>query len=290
MGEPLRVLNSWTLGEPVTELMIMEQPEAKTVETASENNGKVLDFDEPTLKGANASSKLNLFEQTVQWCSRGLKIDKENGTLLKLKRLASTRADEEETKAGPKDNKKLMEQPEDKTVETASVNDGKVLDFDEPTLKAFQPAIAEVYNNEGNEAYSKKDYSNAVYFYTEGIKVNCNDEDLKAELYSNRAIAYFCLGNYLNSLIDAKEATLTRPLLLKAIIAGANASSKLNLFEQTVKWCSRGLKIEKESGTLLELKKLASVCTDEEEAESGPRDNESVPMNGKDGHGQRIET
>ena len=55
-------------------------------------------------------------------------------------------------------------------------------------------AIAEVYNNEGNEAYSKKDYSNAVYFYTEGIKVNCNDEDLKAELYSNRAIAYFCLG------------------------------------------------------------------------------------------------
>ena len=55
-------------------------------------------------------------------------------------------------------------------------------------------AIAEVYNNEGNEAYRKKDYNNAVYFYTEGIKVNCNDEDLKAELYSNRAIAYFCLG------------------------------------------------------------------------------------------------
>ena len=24
--------------------------------------------------------------------------------------------------------------------------------------------------------------------------MNCNDEDLKAELYSNRAIAYFCLG------------------------------------------------------------------------------------------------
>ena len=24
--------------------------------------------------------------------------------------------------------------------------------------------------------------------------MNCNNEDLKAELYSNRAIAYFCLG------------------------------------------------------------------------------------------------
>ena len=32
-------------------------------------------------------------------------------------------------------------------------------------------AIAEVYKTEGNEAYLKEYYSNAVYFYTEGIKV-----------------------------------------------------------------------------------------------------------------------
>ena len=32
----------------------MEQQEAKTVATASENDGKVLDFDEPTLKGENS--------------------------------------------------------------------------------------------------------------------------------------------------------------------------------------------------------------------------------------------
>ena len=55
-------------------------------------------------------------------------------------------------------------------------------------------AIAEVYLNEGDEAYSKDEYSNAVYFYTEGIKVNYKDKDLMAELYSNRAGAYFCLG------------------------------------------------------------------------------------------------
>ena len=34
-------------------LKFMEQPEAKTVETASENDGQV-DFDEPTLKGENS--------------------------------------------------------------------------------------------------------------------------------------------------------------------------------------------------------------------------------------------
>ena len=55
-------------------------------------------------------------------------------------------------------------------------------------------AIAEVYKNEGNEEYTKKDFSNAIYFYTEGIKVNCKNEELKAKLYSNRATAHFYLG------------------------------------------------------------------------------------------------
>ena len=55
-------------------------------------------------------------------------------------------------------------------------------------------AIAEVYKTKGNKAYLKEEYSNAVYFYTQGIKVNCMDEDLKGKLYSNRAFANFRLG------------------------------------------------------------------------------------------------
>ena len=54
--------------------------------------------------------------------------------------------------------------------------------------------MAEVYKTEGNEAYLKEDYSNAIYFYTEGIKVNCKDQDLKAKLYSNRAYANLRFG------------------------------------------------------------------------------------------------
>ena len=61
-------------------------------------------------------------------------------------------------------------------------------------LNYLVSAIAEVYKNEGNDEYRKKDFSNAVYFYTEGIKVNCKDEVLKAQLYNNRAIAHFYLG------------------------------------------------------------------------------------------------
>ena len=58
-------------------------------------------------------------------------------------------------------------------------------------------AIAEVYKNEGNDEYYKKNFNNAIYFYTEGIKVNCKDQDLNAKLYSNRAAAHFKLGKKL---------------------------------------------------------------------------------------------
>ena len=58
-------------------------------------------------------------------------------------------------------------------------------------LMTFQPAsflaIAEVYKTEGNEAYLQEDYSNAVYFYTEGLKANCKDEDLAVSFYSKHS-------------------------------------------------------------------------------------------------------
>ena len=51
-----------------------------------------------------------------------------------------------------------------------------------------------MYNSEGNDEYKKKEFNNAIHFYAEGIKVNCNDEELKAKLFSNRAATHFCLG------------------------------------------------------------------------------------------------
>ena len=58
-------------------------------------------------------------------------------------------------------------------------------------------AIAEDYKATGNDEYSKKDFTSAIHCYTEGIKVECRDEELNAQLYNNRAKAHFCLGKVL---------------------------------------------------------------------------------------------
>ena len=65
----------------------------------------------------------------------------------------------------------------------------------------FFAATADVYTNEGNEAFKKGDFINAIHFYTKGIKMNCNEKELKARLHNNRAIAHFKLGKMMRALI-----------------------------------------------------------------------------------------
>ena len=57
---------------------------------------------------------------------------------------------------------------------------------------------AEAHKNAGNEAYSKKDFTKAISFYTEGIRIQCTDKELVSKLYNNRSTVYFYLGNILN--------------------------------------------------------------------------------------------
>jgi len=128
--------------------------------------------------------------------------------------------------------------------------DGGILDFDNETLKA----IAEVYLQEGDDEYSKNELNSAIYFYTEGIKASCKDDELNAKLYSSRATANLRVGNYKESRTDAKGAIKFQTNNTKAIEAGASACVKLHLYEEATTWCDKGLKVEKENKMLLDLR------------------------------------
>ena len=79
--------------------------------------------------------------------------------------------------------------------------------FDKLFLKFFFfAATADVYRNEGNEAFKKGDFISAIHFYSKGIKMNCNEKELKAKLYNNRAIAHFKLGKMI--LTDLYQSAL----------------------------------------------------------------------------------
>ncbi|XP_073228442.1 tetratricopeptide repeat protein 4-like [Porites lutea] len=115
-----------------------------------------------------------------------------------------------------------MERSANKAAKQGGVT--SLVQFDDDNLRA----IAEVYKNEGNDEYSKKNFNNAIHFYTEEIKVNCKDEDLNAKLYSNRATAHFNLGNYSETVNDAKAAIELQPHFLKAFVRGKSSNSARN--------------------------------------------------------------
>ena len=61
--------------------------------------------------------------------------------------------------------------------------------------------MADFHRNQGNEAFKKGDLINAIHFYTKGIKMNCNDKELKAKLHNNRAITQLKLGKMMRDFI-----------------------------------------------------------------------------------------
>ena len=61
-------------------------------------------------------------------------------------------------------------------------------------LFVISAIIADTRKNDGNDAFLNHDFVKAINLYTEGIEVKCEDEDLNAKLYNNRASAHYHLG------------------------------------------------------------------------------------------------
>ena len=110
----------------------------------------------------------------------------------------------------------------------------------------FISVTAETHKNSGNNAFRKDDFVTAINLYTEGIEVKCNDEDLNAKLYNNRASAHYHLGKV--SFISTQSINIA--LNLCAVIGSIYAC----IFRQYIFRC-----IRKESYKILTI--LLSLVT-----------------------------
>ena len=81
-----------------------------------------------------------------------------------------------------------------------------------------------MYKKRGNDEYGKKNFINAIHFYTEGIKVDCKDDELNAKLYNNRATAHFYLGR--SKVFYVKQNENFSPRLMFMFSDGKNNKSK----------------------------------------------------------------
>ena len=51
-----------------------------------------------------------------------------------------------------------------------------------------------VYIELGDAEFAKKEFKNAISFYTQGIDVKCKDDQLNVKLYLDRSLSQVSLG------------------------------------------------------------------------------------------------
>ena len=115
-----------------------------------------------------------------------------------------------------------------KSAQTKSENDTHV----SPIVQEIQnKKMAEQDRMKGNEAVKSKDYSEAVYHYTNSINLDPNEPFT----YANRAMAYLKQKLYTNAAHDATKAIELKPGYLKAHHRRGKALTHLERFEEAIK-------------------------------------------------------
>ncbi|KAK2154532.1 hypothetical protein LSH36_266g03024 [Paralvinella palmiformis] len=101
---------------------------------------------------------------------------------------------------------------------------------------------ADSYKDDGNYNFKKKKYRWAIDNYTKAILEKCNDRELNAILYSNRAAAQYHIGNFRSSFTDCILSRKFKPDHVKAIHRGVLCAIELKRYADATEWCDSGLR------------------------------------------------
>lgn len=94
-----------------------------------------------------------------------------------------------------------------------------------------------------------------LYFcsYTEGIKQRCNNADINASLYNNRAASHWHLKNYRSALFDSEKALTFNPNHTKARLRAAKAALEVIKYDTCIEHCQKLLESENKDKEIVEL-------------------------------------
>lgn len=134
--------------------------------------------------------------------------------------------------------------------------------------------LATNYKEDGNFNFKHKNYRLAIIGYTEGIKQRCDDADMNASLYNNRAACHFFLKNYRSALYDSEKALSYNPDHKKARIRAAKSAFEIMNYKSCIEHCEKFLETsnEKEVAELLNTAKKKLIIHERNERKKMHRD------------------
>ncbi|KAJ8973926.1 hypothetical protein NQ317_001132 [Molorchus minor] len=115
--------------------------------------------------------------------------------------------------------------------------------------------LAQNYKEDGNFNFKYKNYRLAILSYTEGIKINCGNNEVQASLLNNRAAAHYFLKNYRSCLKDCQLALTFKSDYDKALIRAAKCCFEIKDYKTAVEYCDQILDKQKNNNEILDLRK-----------------------------------
>ena len=129
------------------------------------------------------------------------------------------------------------------------LNKFEIMDEEVPVRKT-----AEEWKKIGNDAFTKKDYHAAIQAYTEAISEKADDHSF----YSNRAICYYNLQNYIECINDCNMCIKMSPKFTKAYRRKSMAQIETLKFDDAVASLAAAYNIDKDLAISRELEAAES--------------------------------
>ncbi|CAK8691715.1 unnamed protein product [Clavelina lepadiformis] len=139
----------------------------------------------------------------------------------------------------------MKSQPTAEEIENNPLLKGLQMIQYDPDDTPYEKAMA--HKKDGNFQFKCKQYKRACLAYTEAIKAKCDDNDLMAVLYTNRAAANFRLQNYRSSLLDATYAVKLSPERVKSLLRCAHCCEAMKRYDDAMDWCKIVLSLDEEN-------------------------------------------
>ena len=95
----------------------------------------------------------------------------------------------------------------------------------------------------GNQAYKNKEYSQAINYYSKAIQLNPQDSNF----YSNRALCYFNMENFIDCVADCNRAINLNPAFVKAYKKKASALANQLKFTEAVQAMKDAVNCERDN-------------------------------------------
>lgn len=117
--------------------------------------------------------------------------------------------------------------------------------------------LATKHKDDGNFNFKCRKYKLAIMSYQEGLKLDFQNNELRAQMFNNMSASHYFLKNFRSSLTAAEHALKLKPNYEKTILRAINCCIQLKEFDKCLDLCDTYLKFVPEDSNIIKIKKEA---------------------------------